>query len=168
MPDSQAVRGCNAISLRQVTEIVPGNTGDIEQRITAFDRISISTGITTFRNIPILTIVNYTPILGLYRFADRVLHRSRLRNGSRNDRLRDALAFEQQALAECVDLQHLLERENVEAARRAMLLYPHELCWDWWDDVTVELRFWLPAGSFATSVVRELMNTSGDYANIAE
>jgi len=81
---------------------------------------------------------------------------------------RDALAFEQQALAECVDLQHLLEREKVEAARRAILLYPHELCWDWWDDVTVELRFWLPAGSFATSVVRELMNTSGDYANIAE
>lgn len=81
---------------------------------------------------------------------------------------RDALAFEQQTLAEQGDLQLLLEREKVEAARRAMLLYPHELCWDWWDDVTVELRFWLPAGSFATSVVRELMNTSGDYANIAE
>ena len=59
-------------------------------------------------------------------------------------------------------------REKVEAARRAMLLYPQQLSWNWWDDVTVELRFWLPAGSFATSVVRELINTSGDYANIAE
>ncbi|AMX08505.1 tRNA pseudouridine synthase D [Enterobacter asburiae] len=49
-----------------------------------------------------------------------------------------------------------------------MLLYPQQLSWNWWDDVTVELRFWLPAGSFATSVVRELINTSGDYANIAE
>ncbi|MGQ7789559.1 hypothetical protein ACULNC_08770 [Shigella flexneri] len=40
--------------------------------------------------------------------------------------------------------------------------------WNWWDDVTVEIRFWLPAGSFATSVVRELINTTGDYAHIAE
>ncbi len=57
---------------------------------------------------------------------------------------------------------------KVEAARRAMLLYPQQMSWNWWDDVTVELRFWLPAGSFATSVVRELINTTGDYANIAE
>lgn len=81
---------------------------------------------------------------------------------------RAALAFEQQAVADAPELQSLLVREKVEAARRAMLLYPQKLCWNWWDDVTVELRFWLPAGSFATSVVRELINTSGDYANIAE
>jgi len=81
---------------------------------------------------------------------------------------RDALAFEQQAVADAPDLQALLVREKVEAARRAMLLYPQKLSWNWWDDITVELRFWLPAGSFATSVVRELINTSGDYANIAE
>ena len=81
---------------------------------------------------------------------------------------RDALVFEQTILAEETVLQSLLQREKVEAARRAMLLYPQQLCWSWWDDVTVELRFWLPAGSFATSVVRELINTTGDYANIAE
>lgn len=28
-----------------------------------------------------------------------------------------------------------------------MLLYPQQLSWNWWDDVTVEIRFWLPAGS---------------------
>gem|GEM_PF-5649 len=67
---------------------------------------------------------------------------------------RDALAFEQAAIAEETALQALLVREKVEAARRAMLLYPQRLSWNWWDDVTVELRFWLPAGSFATSVVR--------------
>jgi tRNA pseudouridine13 synthase len=72
------------------------------------------------------------------------------------------------AVADAPELQSLLVREKVEAARRAMLLYPQQLSWNWWDDVTVELRFWLPAGSFATSVVRELINTSGDYANIAE
>ncbi|UXY11870.1 tRNA pseudouridine(13) synthase TruD [Kosakonia sp. ML.JS2a] len=81
---------------------------------------------------------------------------------------REALAFEQHAIADAPELQALLVREKVEAARRAMLLYPQSLRWNWWDDVTVELRFWLPAGSFATSVVRELINTSGDYANIAE
>ncbi|WP_448885924.1 tRNA pseudouridine(13) synthase TruD [Citrobacter telavivensis] len=81
---------------------------------------------------------------------------------------RDALAFEQSAIAEECELQSLLLREKVEASRRAMLLYPQQLSWNWWDDVTVELRFWLPAGSFATSVVRELINTMGDYAHIAE
>ncbi|HDT3137007.1 TPA: tRNA pseudouridine(13) synthase TruD [Enterobacter asburiae] len=80
----------------------------------------------------------------------------------------DALAAEQLAVTDAPELQSLLVREKVEAARRAMLLYPQQLSWNWWDDVTVELRFWLPAGSFATSVVRELINTSGDYANIAE
>ncbi len=69
---------------------------------------------------------------------------------------RDALAAEQAAIAEETSLQALLVREKVEAARRAMLLYPQQLSWNWWDDVTVELRFWLPAGSFATSVVRSL------------
>ncbi|MGU3525063.1 tRNA pseudouridine(13) synthase TruD [Enterobacteriaceae bacterium C23F] len=81
---------------------------------------------------------------------------------------RAALEFEQQTLADETLLQTLLLREKVEAARRAMLLYPQQLSWNWWDDVTVEVRFWLPAGSFATSVVRELINTTGDYANIAE
>jgi tRNA pseudouridine13 synthase len=80
----------------------------------------------------------------------------------------DALAFEQAAVADAPELQHLLVREKVEAARRAMRLFPQQMSWNWWDDVTVELRFWLPAGSFATSVVREIINTSGDYANIAE
>ena len=81
---------------------------------------------------------------------------------------REALANEQQAVAQETALQTLLTREKVEAARRAMRLFPRDLSWSWWDDVTVELRFWLPAGSFATSVVRELMNTAGDYADIAE
>lgn len=81
---------------------------------------------------------------------------------------RAAQAFEQQALADETLLQSLLVREKVEAARRAMLLYPQQLSWQWWDDATAEVKFWLPAGSFATSVVRELITTTGDYANIAE
>lgn len=82
--------------------------------------------------------------------------------------LNTALEFEQQCVAQETELLGLLVRERVEAARRAMLVMPKELSWNWWDDVTVELNFWLPAGSFATSVVRELMNTSDGYVNIAE
>jgi tRNA pseudouridine13 synthase len=47
-------------------------------------------------------------------------------------------------------------------------LQPQNLQWNWWDDVTVELRFWLPAGSFATSVVREIMQQDNSDADIAE
>lgn len=70
----------------------------------------------------------------------------------------DALAFEQR----CLMMGHemllgLLRRERVEVARRAALLYPQQMCWSWLDDASVTLDFWLPAGSFATSVVRELI-----------
>lgn len=69
----------------------------------------------------------------------------------------DALAFEEQVLAGETLLTGLIERERVDAARRAMLVVPRDLRWSWWDEVTLELTFWLPAGSFATSVVRELL-----------
>ncbi|CNF08257.1 tRNA pseudouridine synthase D [Yersinia nurmii] len=80
-----------------------------------------------------------------------------------------ALAFEQNCLADQTELLSLLKRERVEGARRAILLRPQEMSWDWWDEVTLELRFWLPAGSFATSVVREIMNLdNGDAADLTE
>jgi len=79
-----------------------------------------------------------------------------------------ALAFEQACIAEEAVLLGLLKRERVEAARRAMLVQPQEFQWHWQDDTTVELKFWLPAGSFATSVVRELINTGGEEINISE
>lgn len=80
----------------------------------------------------------------------------------------EALKFEQQSLADASELITLLERERVDAGRRAMLVVPRDLRWSWWDDVTLEMQFWLPAGSFATSVVRELLQQEGDDADIAE
>ncbi|CCK08244.1 tRNA pseudouridine 13 synthase [Cronobacter sakazakii 696] len=79
-----------------------------------------------------------------------------------------ALAFEQTTLADETELLTLLTREKVEAARRAMLLFPRELRWQWQDDATLEVSFWLPAGSFATSVIRELFNTADDVSDISE
>lgn len=69
----------------------------------------------------------------------------------------DALAFEQRCLAGHETLLGLLRRERVEVARRAALLYPQQMRWSWLDETSVTLDFWLPAGSFATSVVRELI-----------
>ncbi|WP_033577321.1 tRNA pseudouridine(13) synthase TruD [Dickeya chrysanthemi] len=68
-----------------------------------------------------------------------------------------ALAFEQLCLQEQSLLLSLLTRERVESARRAIMLYPQEMRWSWQDDATLALHFWLPAGCFATSVVRELL-----------
>ncbi|OTA21976.1 tRNA pseudouridine synthase TruD [Xenorhabdus beddingii] len=80
-----------------------------------------------------------------------------------------ALDFEQQSLLDYESLWALVKRERVESARRAMLVKPLDLRWEWRDDQTVTLHFSLPSGSFATSVVRELINQDqNNAADIAE
>ncbi|WP_338884571.1 tRNA pseudouridine(13) synthase TruD [Xenorhabdus sp. TH1] len=69
-----------------------------------------------------------------------------------------ALDFEQQCLLDYEALWALVKRERVESARRAILVKPLNLRWEWQNDQTVILHFSLPSGSFATSVVRELIN----------
>lgn len=78
------------------------------------------------------------------------------------------LQFEQQALADSDELIKLLERERVDAARRAMLVVPRDMEWQWLDASTLSLQFWLSAGSFATSVVREIVQHVGNDADITE
>ena len=51
----------------EVTEIVPGDPGNLEQRIAAFHGIGAAAGIAAFRNVPILTVIHYAAILGLNR-----------------------------------------------------------------------------------------------------
>lgn len=70
-----------------------------------------------------------------------------------------ALAFEQQVLSNDEIFLSLLKRERVESARRAALVFPAQMTWLWQDENTVTVNFWLPAGSFATSVIREVMLT---------
>ncbi|MBD2796002.1 tRNA pseudouridine(13) synthase TruD [Xenorhabdus sp. 18] len=80
-----------------------------------------------------------------------------------------ALDFEQQCLLDYESLWALVRRERVESARRAILVKPLNLRWEWQDDQTVTLHFSLPSGSFATSVVRELINQDQNKAmDIAE
>lgn len=91
-----------------------------------------------------------------------------LPGGGESGTQHSAFALEQQCLAGATELITLLERERVDAARRAMLVIPRDMQWNWQDDATLEMAFWLPAGSFATSVVRELLQQEGNDADIAE
>ncbi|MGJ0579702.1 tRNA pseudouridine(13) synthase TruD [Xenorhabdus bovienii] len=80
-----------------------------------------------------------------------------------------ALDFEQHCLLDYASLWSLVKRERVESVRRAILVQPLNLNWEWLDERTVTLHFSLPSGSFATSVVRELINQDqNNAADIAE
>ena len=76
--------------------------------------------------------------------------------------LREAQSFEQSCLELQPDLLALLQRERVETARRAVLVLPADMDWQWRDDATLALSFALPAGCYATSVVRELLGSAAD------
>ena len=56
-----------------------------------------------------------------------------------------------------------LERAGLKQERRALRLRPSELRWQWRDDAALELRFALPPGCYATTVLREL----GDITDAA-
>ncbi len=47
----------------------------------------------------------------------------------------------------------------MEQERRPLRLLPKDLHWRWLDDDALELSFELPAGTYATVVVRELAST---------
>ena len=51
-----------------------------------------------------------------------------------------------------------LERAGLQQERRALRLLPRELRWEWFDPASLALEFRLPAGSFATAVVGELLD----------
>ncbi|HEX5305576.1 MAG TPA: tRNA pseudouridine(13) synthase TruD [Dyella sp.] len=70
-------------------------------------------------------------------------------------------ALERQVAAEHADLAEGLVNARMEQERRALRLMPKDLRWRWLDDATLELAFELPAGAYATVVVRELAHVSG-------
>ena len=56
-----------------------------------------------------------------------------------------------------------LENAGLKQERRALRLRPERLAWRWVDDAALELRFELPPGCYATTVLREL----GDVVDAA-
>lgn len=79
--------------------------------------------------------------------------------------LDEAEAFEHACLATQPALMALLARERLTPARRALLLQPEGLSWRWQDPATLTLSFSLPAGSYATVVVRELLDAPADITH---
>lgn len=73
----------------------------------------------------------------------------------------DALAFETACLTEYQAVIPLMQRERVSPVRRAIITKPQNFSWQWLDDSTVKLAFFLNSGCFATSVVREIINQNG-------
>ena len=76
------------------------------------------------------------------------------RGGKRPERA--ALARESEVLAADEPLVAALDGAGVEASRRALRLRPAGLAWEF-DDDSLVLEFELPAGAYATSVLRELV-----------
>ncbi len=65
--------------------------------------------------------------------------------------------FEQEAAAGAADICAALEHAGVEMARRATRLIPTELSWEWSAQDTLVLTFRLPAGCYATAMLREVI-----------
>ncbi|MGL9735222.1 MAG: tRNA pseudouridine(13) synthase TruD [Symbiopectobacterium sp.] len=111
----------------------------------------------TLRNISDRAAVEARLVAIAERGVPNYFGSQRFGRGGNNLIQADALAFEQRCLVGHETLLGLLRRERVEVTRRAALLYPQQRCWSWLDDASVTLDFWLPAGSFAISLVRELI-----------
>lgn len=69
----------------------------------------------------------------------------------------EVLQFEQDLAQQHFTVTQTLENLGLRQERRAMNLFPNDLKWSWADD-TLNISFALPAGTFATSVLRELID----------
>jgi len=69
----------------------------------------------------------------------------------------DALQFEHNLSQQYLIICQTLENLGLNQERRAINLFPNDLEWSWKND-TLNLIFSLPAGTFATSVLRELLD----------
>jgi tRNA pseudouridine13 synthase len=75
----------------------------------------------------------------------------------------DALALEMAALKDVSDDLLALENAGLTQERRPLLVEPQGMKWQFDSDI-LTLEFMLPAGSYATSVLREL----ADYQDVQE
>lgn len=68
----------------------------------------------------------------------------------------EARATEESVCQGFSDWLVLLEQAGLKQERRALRLHVSNLSWQWLDERVLHLQFELPAGSYATSVIREL------------
>lgn len=70
-------------------------------------------------------------------------------------------AYEQQALDQWKPLCEALEHVGLKQERRPIVVVPENFNWSWHSDDVLELKFSLPSGSYATSLLREV----GEFAD---
>jgi tRNA pseudouridine13 synthase len=100
----------------------------------------------------------------LQRVADKAIHPSGVLWGVGPSAATDEAGAIEQAVA--VELEAFcrgLEQFGMETARRQFRLCPEEMRWEFLDSATLRLGFALPAGAYATTVLRELVGS--DFAD---
>mgnify|MGYP000936900450 CR=1 FL=1 len=71
--------------------------------------------------------------------------------------LKSAVDFENEIFAQHQALFALMRQERMKAARRPILMQPQQFQWQF-EPNGLRLQFDLPAGSYATALIRELVN----------
>lgn len=99
----------------------------------------------------------------IQRTKDLATHPSGLLFGKPGRALRpieNAFKIENQTLLKYAPPNWLpaIEQQNVDEDRRALGVSIHNLSWNWLDQQSLELKFNLPAGAYATMLIRELMH----------
>ncbi|TYG34433.1 tRNA pseudouridine(13) synthase TruD [Lonepinella koalarum] len=80
--------------------------------------------------------------------------------------IQSACELENAVLAEHLALQKLIQQEHLKPARRPLLMQPQNFSWQFVDS-GLKLVFYLPAGSYATALVRELVLIKEENRNTA-
>ncbi|MSP26887.1 MAG: tRNA pseudouridine(13) synthase TruD [Methylococcales bacterium] len=91
----------------------------------------------------------------IQRLAAKEIHPTGLLWGKGNAEL---LPIEQAMLADNQELADGLIASGLEQDRRALRINVADLDWQFMDETTLSLSFTLPAGSYATAVLREIIN----------
>ncbi len=68
----------------------------------------------------------------------------------------DVAAIEQAVVEPFATLRNGLEHAGLDQERRALRLIPQSLQWEWLESSVLQVRFLLPAGAYATVVLREI------------
>jgi len=71
-----------------------------------------------------------------------------------------AKQYELTCLAPFENLQAGLVKEGLKQERRPLILMPKQFNYDWLDEQSVKIDFYLPAGCYATSIIRELIEVN--------
>lgn len=72
----------------------------------------------------------------------------------------DAKQYELNCLQPFENLQAGLAKEGLKQERRPLLLIPEKFSYQWLDDESVKIEFYLPSGCYATSIIRELIEVN--------